>query len=54
MLSKEQLRIKFFKNRKKEYYEVNYNFFKPIFKLLKSLFKEKKFFYLVIIPQVMK
>ena len=44
MLSKEQLRIKFFKHRKKEYYEVNYNFFKPIFKLLKSLFKEKKIF----------
>ncbi len=44
MLSKNQLRIKYFKNRKREYYEVQHSFFTPILKLLNSSFKKKKIF----------
>ena len=39
MLSKQILRKKFFRLRKKEYFEINNNFFNPLIAILKS--KEK-------------
>ena len=43
MQQKAQLRKKFFKIRKKKYYEINKNFFLPLIKLIKLYFKNKNF-----------
>tara|TARA_B100001057_G_scaffold425074_1_gene448241 strand:- start:871 stop:1422 length:552 start_codon:yes stop_codon:yes gene_type:complete len=43
MQQKAQLRKKFFKVRKRKYYDVNKNFFLPLTKLIKLHFKNKNF-----------
>ena len=42
MLSKELLREKYFKLRKKKYYSIKKNFFTPLLKILKKKYKKKK------------
>ena len=41
MHSKGFLRNKFFSRRKKLYFEINYNFFLPLIKLIKKIYKNK-------------
>ena len=41
MPNKEQLRNKYYKTRKKKYFEVSDNFFKPLISLLNKFFKKK-------------
>jgi 5-formyltetrahydrofolate cyclo-ligase len=43
MSQKNKLRKKFFHLRKKNYYEISYNFFSPLFKLIKNKFKKNSF-----------
>ena len=50
MLSKDKIRIKFLKIRKKNYYEISEIFFRPVLKLLKKLFKNKKIFISIYYP----
>ena len=50
MLSKDKIRIKFLKIRKKNYYEISKIFFRPVLKLLKKLFKNKKIFVSIYYP----
>ena len=42
MIQKKKLRKKFYKLRKKKYYEIDENFFIPLIKLIKLKFKKKK------------
>lgn len=50
MLSKEKLRKKYSKIRKKKYFEVNKNFFKPLNKVLDSLSTKKKIYFSIYYP----
>ena len=43
MSQKNKLRKKFFHLRKKNNYEISYNFFSPLFKLIKNKFKKNSF-----------
>ena len=54
MLSKNQIRKKYFKIRKKKYYEIPKNFFFPFLIFFGNLKKKKDLTYHYIIHQIMK